>query len=51
MKYNTISEYIFEIKRTEQIISSSDSYKLKNDLRKYIKKLKKEMNNLCQKNN
>lgn len=46
MKYNTITEYKTEIKRVEQIISCSTSYKLKNDLRKYINKLKKEMKQL-----
>lgn len=46
MKYNTKEEYQKEIERVEKIIFNSTSYKLKNDLRKYIKKLKKECSSL-----
>lgn len=48
MKYNTVPEYLKEIKRVENIINSTQSYKLKNDMTKYLKKLKKEMKVVAQ---
>ena len=48
MKYNTVPEYLKEIKRVENIINSTQSYKLKNDMIKYLKKLKKEMKVVAQ---
>lgn len=46
MKYNTLYEYQNEIKRVESIINNTKSYKLKNDMTKYLKRLKKERNEL-----
>ena len=46
MKYNTLYEYQNEIKRVEAIINNAKSYKLKNDMTKYLKRLKKEQNEL-----
>lgn len=46
MKYNTLFEYQSEIKRVETIINSTKSYKLKNDMTKYLKRLKKEQKEL-----
>lgn len=46
MKYNTLYEYQIEIKRVETIINSTKSYKLKNDMTKYLKRLKKEQKEL-----
>ena len=46
MKYNTLYEYQNEIKRVESIINNAKSYKLKNDMTKYLKRLKKERNEL-----
>ena len=46
MKYNTLFEYQSEIKRVETIISNAKSYKLKNDMTKYLKRLKKEQKEL-----
>lgn len=46
MKYNTPFEYQSEIKRVETIISNAKSYKLKNDMTKYLNRLKKEQKEL-----
>jgi hypothetical protein len=44
LKYNTIEEYLNEKKRVESIIANTHSYKLRNDMTKYLKRLDKEMN-------
>ena len=49
MKYNNLVQYISEIQRVEKIINTTDSYKLKNDMEKYLKRLKKEYNELNKK--
>ena len=49
LKYNNLVQYISEIQRVEKIINTTDSYKLKNDMEKYLKRLKKEYNELNKK--
>lgn len=43
LKYETVSEYLIEMKRVKSIITTTHSYKLKNDMKKYLKRLDKEL--------
>ena len=43
MKFKTIEEYLAEIEKAKAAYQKTNSLLLKNDLTKYIKRLKKEL--------